>query len=179
MNMKEIAWALKAYYKEAEEAERIIMECALMAGGATAVGSMVPVLSLPAAIMACFGAVWAMYIRLCKCLGITISKNILKVLASAALSNMATNLISVFAVELLLTFIPGVSTATSALVTFACVYLAGMMFMKMILSFAKRGKAGSGLGDLSEKELEAEIKNNTPSKKDVKDAKKEFCKNQK
>ena len=176
MNMKEIAYGLKVYYKEAEEAEKIVLECAAIAAGASAVGGVVTILALPAMITSCLGAVWAMYIRLCKCLEIRINENVLKVLASAALSNIATNLIGVFAIELLTVFIPGFGLAANALVTFSCVYLAGMMFMKMLLTFAKKGHFGSDLENLSKSELKAELKKNTPTKDDVKNARDEFGK---
>lgn len=177
MNMTEIAYALKMYYKKAEEAEKIILECAAIAAGASAIGGTISILALPAMVTSCFGAVWAMYIRLCKHFEIRINENVLKVLASAALSNIATNLISVFAIELLTVFVPGFGLAANSIVTFSCVYLAGMMFMKMLLTFAKNGRYGNGLENMPESELKDALKKITPSKNDIKNAKDEFTKN--
>lgn len=165
MPMKEILYALKIYYHDADEAEKIIMSCALAAAGASAVGGLIPILEIPALIVSCVGAVWTMYIKVCKCLDIKISDNILKVLASAALSNIATNLVSVFAVELLLTFVPGISSIAGAIVTFACVYLAGLMFMQMLLTMAKNGKSGDTLVNVSEKDFKQAMK--TPTKEEA------------
>ena len=170
MNLKGAAIALKAHYKGAEEAEQIIMNCALVAAGAAAVGGIIPILALPSLIVSCVGAVWTMYIKVCKCLGIPIKDNILKVLASAALSNIATNLISVFAVDIITTIIPGVGSLANAAATFACIYLAGLMFMKMLIFFAKQGKVGDNLGTLSEKELKNSIRQQTPTKEEAKQA---------
>jgi len=168
---------LKYYYKSADKVEKIILNCALTAAGATAVGGLVPILTLPAIIVSCVGAVWAMYIQICKCLEIPIGENILKVLASAALSNIAANLIGVFAVEIITAVIPGVGSVAGAAATFGCIYLAGMMFMEMLLAFAKKGKVGSVLGSVSSSEFKAEIKNHTPTKEDAKDARNSFNSN--
>lgn len=174
MRLNDIARYLEQYYKGADDAVKIIMDCAMVAAGATAVGGLFPVLALPAMIVSCVGAVWTMYIKLCKCLDVPIGKNILKVLASAALSNIATNLISVFAVELITIAIPGIGSLAGAAATFGCIYLAGVMFMAMLLSFAKKGTVGSDMGNVSAKKLKDELKNHTPSEDDVKDARKSF-----
>ena len=174
MRLQDAVRALRYYYKDAGEAEQIILSCAAVAAGSAAVGGMVPVLALPAMIVSCVGAVWAMYIQICKCLEIPIGKNILRVLASAALSNIATNLIGCFAIELITVAIPGVGCLAGAAATFGCIYLAGMMFMQMLLAFAKKGQIGSDLENMSEAELKSTIKKQTPTKEDVKDARHSF-----
>lgn len=174
MRLQDAVKSLKYYYKDADEAEKIILNCAMVAAGATAVGSLVPFLALPSMIVSCVGAVWTMYIKICLCLEIPIGANILKVLASAALSNITTNLVGVFAVELLTAAIPGIGSLAGAAATFGCIYLAGMMFMGMLLSFAEKGKVGEDLKDVSQQDLKAEIKNHTPTREDVKDARHSF-----
>ena len=177
MRLNEVAKGLKCYYQCADEAEKIIFNCAMAAACATAVGGMFPILGLPAMIIVCVGAVWAMYIKICKCLTIPIRDSILKVLASAALSNIAANLVGVFAVELVTAAIPGIGSLAGAAATFGCIYLAGMMFMEMLLGFAKKGKVGADLGGISEKEFKSAIKDYTPTKDDVKDARDAFDQN--
>ena len=177
MKLKDLVRNLKYYYKTADEVEQIILNCAMAAAGASAVGGLVPVLALPAMIVSCVGAVWTMYVKICNCLKIPIGENILKVLASAALSNIATNLIGVFAVELITAVIPGIGSLAGAAATFGCIYLAGMMFMETLLAFAKKGKVGRNLGDISQQALKSEIQNHTPTKDDVKDARRSFDKN--
>ena len=168
MPMKEIAYSLKDYYARANEVEKIIISCALAAAGASAVGGIIPVLEIPALIVSCVGAVWAMYAKVCNCLGIKISENILKFLASAALSNIATNLIGVFAAEFMLTFIPGLSSMAGAILTFSCVYLAGLMFMQMLLAMAKQGKYGDTLSKMDKEDLGDILQKQTPTKEEAK-----------
>ena len=179
MNLRMVTSALKVYYSNANEAERIIMDCGMVAAGAAAVGGIIPILEIPAMIISCVGAVWTMYVQLCKVLGIKIGDNLLKVLASAALSNIATNLIGIFAIELVACFVPGLGMAAGALITFACIYLAGIMFMNMILAFAKKGVSSNEFSSLSEGDLKNILNSQTPSKDDVKQAKKIFKENYK
>lgn len=70
------------------------------------------------------------------------------------------------AAELLLTFIPGVSSIAGAVITFARVYLAGLMFMQMLLTMAKNGKSGDTLMEVSEKDFKQAMK--TPTKEEAK-----------
>lgn len=179
MNLKLILRNLTDYYKNAEEAEKIIISCALTAAGAAAVGGIIPILAIPSLIISCVGAVWAMYIQLCKCLEIPIKDNILKVLASAALSNIATNLIGVFAAEIIVTFIPGAGVVANAAVTFACIYLAGLMFMKMILVFARQGRVGNDFVTITEDDLKTTISKQTPTKEEARQANAVFKDNNK
>lgn len=141
MNLTSVMNSLKRFYQDADKAERIIIHCVLAAAGAVAVGSTFPILALPSLIFSCCGAVWTMYIRLCKCLEIPIQKNILKVLASAALSNIAANLLGVFALEIAAAILPGVGSVAGAAVSFACIYLSGLMFMKRFLCLPGRARS--------------------------------------
>lgn len=179
MNLKAITDDLQAYYDSADEAEKIIINCALTAAGAAAVGGIFPVVATLSMIVSCVGAVWAMYIQLCKCLKIPMKDNILKVLASAALSNIASNLIGVFAVEIITTFVPGVGIVANAAVTFVCIYLAGLMFMKMLLLLARQGKVGKDLQAMSEADLKSTITKQTPTKEEAMQANQIFKENYK
>lgn len=171
VNLKILLNGLKVYYNQAEDVEKIILNCAMVAAGAAGVGGVIPILSIPSMIVSCVGAVWAMYIKICNCLEIKLGENLLKILASAALSNIAVNLVGAFAAELIFSFVPGASIATSALITFCSVYLAGVMFVKMILAFAKQGKTGKTLESVSQSTFEEVLKEQTMTKADVKTAK--------
>jgi hypothetical protein len=50
--IKEAAYALKDYYPNADETEKVIINCALVAAGADAVGGVLPGLAVPATIIA-------------------------------------------------------------------------------------------------------------------------------
>ena len=177
MNMYALLKQLKVYYHNVDEAGKTIINCALLAAGTAAVGGIIPALELPAIIISCVGAVWGMYIQICKVLDIHIGDNILKVLASAALSNIATNLIGVFVLEILTAFIPGIACLSGALITFASVYLAGQMFMAMLLAFANQGTTGADLDSISPADMRSVMDEQTPSKADVKNAKQAFREN--
>lgn len=177
MRMNELLRYLKIAYHNVEGAEKIILNCALTAAGASAVGGLIPVLSIPAAIVSCVGAVWTMYISISKELGIPFKDNLLKSLASAALSNIAINLAGYLLTDLLLSFIPVAGVAANALLTFASVYLAGLMYMNMLAAFAKKNIVGEAIADVTPEDLEAELKQHTPTKDDVRDAKNAFKSN--
>lgn len=174
MSLKVLLKDLKIYYNGAENVEKIIIDCAVVAAGAAGVAGVVPVLAIPGMIVSCVGAVWAMYIKICKELDIKIGENILKVLASAALSNIAVNLAGAFATELVLAFFPGASILASAAITFCSIYLAGVIFMKVLLALAKNGKTGDALGTISEEEFKRVFGDQSIGKEDVKMVKKVF-----
>lgn len=155
--IKEIAYALKGYYPNAEETEQIIIDCALVAAGADAVSSILPGLAIPATIAGSFGAVWIMYGRLCKALNIEMKRNVLKLLARAALTNIAANLGGLLLAMTASMFIPGASVAASAIVTFVTVYLAGLIFLKMIARLAEQSKDLTSFSDISEREMASTV----------------------
>ncbi len=155
---------LKNYYAAAEEAKEIIFKCAAVAAGSVAVGSTIPVLAIPSIIVGSFGAIWVMYGKVSQALGISLKENALKLLARAALSNISTNMLSL----LVASCIPGLGVITGAILTFASVYLAGMMFMELILGMAKRNVC---FEDLDVNEMKNEMKNIKVTADDLAEAK--------
>ena len=83
---------LKNYYNGVEDAKDIIFKCATVAAGACAAGSIIPIFAIPSIIIGSFGAIWVMYGKVSKALGISIKENALKILARAALANLSTML---------------------------------------------------------------------------------------
>lgn len=156
--MKDAAYLLKAYYANAEDAEKIILSCALTAAGADAVGGLIPGLAVPMIVVSCLGAVWAMYGSICAKLNISIKGNVLKILARAALANIVANLGGFLAAYLVATFIPGAGVAASALLTFATVYLAGYIFLQTLLKLAKKSRDPHTFGDIDEHDMKDTIK---------------------
>ena len=156
--MKDAAYLLKAYYANAEETEKIILSCALTAAGADAVGGLIPGLAVPMIVVSCMGAVWAMYGSICAKLNISIKGNVLKILARAALANIVANLGGFLAAYLVATFIPGAGVAASALLTFATVYLAGYIFLQMLLKLAQKSRDPHTFRDIDERDMKDTIK---------------------
>lgn len=86
------------------------------------------------------GAIWAMYIHLCKILNIKLGKDILKALASAVLSNIVTQIGGLILAEVLIGFVPGASVLVCGVVNFIVVYFAGIIFIKTLTELFKAGK---------------------------------------
>ncbi|MDE6433068.1 MAG: hypothetical protein K2L07_02425 [Lachnospiraceae bacterium] len=169
--MKEITTGLKDYYVRANETERIILNAALAAAAADAVGGIIPGLAIPAIIISCFGAVWTMYASLCTTLGISLKENVLKLLAKAALANITANLGGVLAAMLAGMFIPGASILASAAVSFIAVYLAGVVFLRLILKMAEKSSDPYTFSDISAAEMKEEARRVTVTKEDLSAAK--------
>lgn len=179
MDIKSLMYALKAYYFNAEDTEKVIINCALIAAGADAVGGIIPGLAIPATIASCFGAVWVMYGKLCGTLGISLRENVLKLLAKAALANIAANLGGAFIAMFAGMFIPGASIFVSAAVAFVTVYLAGIVFLALILKMAEKSSDPYTFSDISEDDMKESVSNTKLSKEDLKAAKDAYDHNKK
>ena len=134
----------------------------------------IPGLAIPAVITSCFGAIWVMYGKLCKELGISLKDNTLKILARAAITNIAMNLTGVILGALAGMLIPGASIPVSAIVTFATVYLAGMMFLQLILKMAQKSTDPHTFSDISADEMKKTVSGIKLSKDDLEAAKKVY-----
>lgn len=168
---KQLTTALRDYYVHADETERIILNSALTAAAADAVGGFIPGLAIPAIIVSCFAAVWAMYASLCSTLGISLKENVLKLLARAVLANIAANLGGVLAAMFAGLFIPGASILASAAVSFIAVYLAGIVFLRLILKMAQKSSDPYTFSDISASEMKAAARGIKVTKEDLKAAK--------
>lgn len=175
--IKELVYGLKTYYSNAEDTEKVIIDCALVAAGADAVGGIIPGLAIPATIASCFGAVWVMYGKLCDTLNISLKENVLKLLAKAALANIAANLGGALIAMFVGMFIPGASIFVSAAVTFITVYLAGIVFLALILKMAKQSSDLHTFSDISESDMEKTVNATKLSKEDLKEARKVYDRN--
>ena len=167
LSMEETLNGLSKYYPKAEDAEVVVIECALTAAAATAIGSIVPGLALPATIISCYGAVWMMYARLCSLLEIKLEKRVLKLLARAALSNIAANLGGTVMVIGAGLFFPGTSVVTSAVISYSTIFLAGLVFLRLLLRMAVQSNDPSTLCDISDKELQEEMWAEKPDEADL------------
>ena len=175
--MEALIDCLKDYYNHANETEQIILKAAMAAAAADAVGGMVPGLAVPATIISCFGAVWAMYGTLCSKLGICLKDNVLKLLAKAVLANITANLGGALVVMFVGMFVPGAAIPMSAIVSFISVYLAGIVFLRLILKLAQKSSDPYTFSDISTNELEKEVRRVKVSKDDLKGAKAVYEKN--
>lgn len=177
--IKMIMYGLKDYYSNAEETEKVIINCSLVAAGADAVGGIIPGLAIPATIASCFGAVWVMYGKLCDTLGISLKENVLKLLAKAAIANIAANLGGALIAMFAGMFIPGASIVVSAAVTFVTVYLAGLVFLNLILKMAEKSSDPYTFSDISTDDMKKTVSETKLSKDDLKAAKDAYDHNKK
>ena len=171
MPTKDLCYALKDHYCNADKTEKIIINCALVAAGADAVAGIIPGIAIPATIVACFGSVWV------KTLGITLSEKILKLLARAALANIAANLGSVFIAMFAGMMFPGASLAASAVTAFVTVYLAGMIFLQLILKLAEQSTDPYSFKDISTDEFKKGVENTKVGREDLEAARKIYQEN--
>ena len=169
-----VADALQVFYENADEANKIIMTAALTAAGADAIGGIIPGLAIPATIVSCFGAVWVMYGAICRKLGITMKDKALKLLARAALANIAANLGGAIAALIAGMLVPGGSVVASAIVSFVTVYLAGLVFLKTLAKMAAASSDPQGFSDMSEGDMKRAMKEAKVTREDLESARKAY-----
>ena len=176
MTLKALLIALRVYYANAEECEKIIITWSAVSAAACAAGSVIPgPVAVAALIGGCFISVWKMYVDLSLKLGLRLDENILKVIASGVIANLTANLVSLFVMELILVFIPGISIGAGAMISFSTTFLAGKMFLFLILTFAQKGKP---LESCTKTDYDEVIRDATPTREDLREAKTEAKKNQ-
>ena len=122
--------------------------------------------------------VCSMYVRLANAMGITLGKGLIRAIASAVVADLAAYIATLLAVAAAVSFIPffgNMSASTlTAIANFACVYLAALIFVKMLSALMSSGK---DIGKMSEAELVAAIKREskrTDLKGAMKEAKSQF-----
>ena len=135
---------LKAYYNQADDVVRAEIGHAATAAGAAALAGALPGAGSTAAAVA-VGAIVTMYVNLGNMLGIRLGKGLLKSLASAIVADLAGSVAAALVVGTVLSFIPGLGTIGAAgimgLTSFCYVYLAGILYIKMVTKIAKSGKS--------------------------------------
>ncbi|MBE6189058.1 MAG: hypothetical protein E7143_08045 [Rikenellaceae bacterium] len=153
MALKELERATKNYLKseQIEAAGKTIGTCAIIAAGSSIVGTIFPGASLVAN-AAWVAAIWGMYIKINKDLGISIKENALKSLASALLTNIlatAGAYLAALIAAAAISFIPGLhllATPVSVMLGYMTVYAAGLLYIKLLTKLFK----ANGSFDFSE-----------------------------
>ena len=121
--------------------------------------------------------VCSMYVRLANAMGITLGKGLIRAVASAVVADLAAYIATLLTVAAAVSFIPffgNMSASTlTAIANFACVYLAALIFIKMLGALMRSGK---DISKMSQAEVISAIKRES-KKTDLKGAMKE-AKNQ-
>lgn len=147
-------------FKRTEIADCVIQHAAAGGVAAMAAGA-IPAAGTAISLAIATGAVWGMYIRICKMIQVELRKDMLKFLASAAISNIAINLGSLIAAELAFSLIPGAGIIGAGIISFAIVYIGGILFLKTLTGLFKAN--ATNWDDLSKEELKASIQAATES----------------
>ena len=175
--LKQLTYALRPYYSNASNCEKIILEHAGIAGA----GALIP---FPiASLIVLVGSIYAMLIRIFKELGISLKKNIGRTIVSYMTTCLIGNLgaaVIGFLVPIasdILKFIPVIGTTLSILIepvgNAVIVYVYGCIFLSEISFLCETGK------EVSEESLKETINKTTKTssnniKKTVKEARKFF-----
>ena len=122
------------------KAKDIIIKHSIASAAAGLAGGILPGVASIIAVLTSTGAIWSMYYRLCKEMGVKVSQNILKALGSAILSNIVTQLGGMLLLDVALSFVPGMSIIVSAATCYGVTYLAGVLFIKLMVNLFKAGK---------------------------------------
>lgn len=155
--------ALATYYESGEyvkpfkrkEIADCVIKYAAAGGVASMAGGVLPGVGSAIAIAIATGAVWAMYIKLSKMIGITLKKEMLKIVASVAVSNIVINLGGLIMGGVAVSLIPGAGIVSGGIISFAMTYIAGILFLRVLTGLFKANY--SNWNDLSEEELKASV----------------------
>lgn len=153
---------LSIYYKNSDEIVQSVMNHALAAAGSAALSGALPGAGSTIALGVSTGIIVKMYISLGKMLGIHIGNGVLKAMASALVADIAGSATASLGASTILSFVPGIGTLGAAAITgitnFGYVYLAGIIYIKMIAKILESGKS---ISNMSEEEILKELKKTT------------------
>ncbi|MBQ2970644.1 MAG: hypothetical protein IJE15_09715 [Bacteroidaceae bacterium] len=168
-----------------EKAGDTIMSCAVIAAVAGVGSGWLPGAGALVATAAWVAAIWGMYVKINKDLGITIKDNVLKSLASALLTNLIASagaLILMLVGSTLLSFIPGLGTvgaiAIDGAIGYVTVFASGVLYIKLLTKLFKAGK-GFNISENNVENLAKDIISESDVKKIIKEGKNAFKEDQK
>lgn len=168
-----------------EKAGDTIMSCAVIAAVAGVGSGWLPGAGALVATAAWVAAIWGMYVKINKDLGITIKDNVLKSLASALLTNLIASIggiILMLVGSTLLSFIPGLGTAGAiaidGFIGYITVFASGVLYIKLLTKLFKAGK-GFNISENNVENLAKDIISESDVKKIIKEGKNAFKEDQK
>lgn len=165
--------ALESHYHAGGEIVQCVIHHATAAAAAAALEGVLPGAGSVAAAATSVGVIVKMYVSLGKKLNVHLGKGALKALASALVADLAGALTANLAGAVVLSFIPGIGSLGAAALTgmtsFAYVYLAGLIYIKMVAALLKSEKP---IDQMSEDEL-VKMAKKTTSTVNLKEAVKE------
>ncbi len=149
------AHCLSDYYSNSDEIVKTVMNHAAMAAGSAALSGCLPGTAGAAAAAVSLGVVAKMYVSLGGKLGIRLNNGLIRALASAVVADLAGSVAAMLGVATLLSLVPGMGTLGAAgivgLTSFCYVYLAGVLYIKMVAKLLETGKS---IESMTKEELE-------------------------
>lgn len=162
---------MKIVKTHAAGATASVMALVSIPGAGTAVASVVET-----------GFVWSMYYRLCRKLGLSVKKELLKAIGSAIVADVAGSIAIQLIAGTILSIVPGIGTvgamAVVGLTGYCVLYYCGILFIEMLV---KVFRAGKSVENYSADELKSMMKETSEkiSFKDIKQEAKQAYKNRK
>lgn len=163
-----------------EKAGETIQGCAIIAAIAGVGSGWLPGAGSLVATGAWVAAIWGMYVKVNKDLGISIKDNVLKSLASAILTNIlasAGSLILMLVAGFLLSFIPGVGSGGAmvidGMIGYITVFASGVLYIKLLTKLFKAGK-GFNIAENEVKDAAKDIVNDSNISEILKEGKRAY-----
>ena len=160
----ELLKAVSNYYESGEYVKpfrsKDLADCVVQHSAAVGVAAMgagvLPGAGSVVAVGVAAAAIWRLYVKICQIIGVPFGKNKLKAFASAALTNIATQLAAVYAAQIATSLIPGVGVITAGVINFASTYFAGLIFLMVLTRLFKAKR--QDVDEMSDAEITASIK---------------------
>lgn len=160
----ELMKAVSNYYESGEYVKpfqsKDLADCVVQHSAAVGVSAMAAGILPGAGAVAAAGlavaAIWRMYVKICQIIGVPFGKNKLKAISSAALTNIATQMAGVYAIQLASSLIPGAGVVTAGVVNFTTTYIAGLVFLMVLTRLFKTQR--QDIENMSDEELVKSVK---------------------
>lgn len=126
----------------------------------------------------CGGFVWTMYGRINSKIGLPLTDNLLKSLASGVATNLATGFVGALILQTLLTMLPGIGSAGAAVLAggtgYALTLASGYVYLKLMTNLFLSGKDPTKMDESSLKAAASSVAASKDVKKVVSEAKNEY-----
>jgi hypothetical protein len=131
-----------------------------------------------AAAIACAGFVWTMYGKIGSEIGLPISKNILKSLASGVATNIASYVLGMIALSTAFSFLPGLGNIGASVImggtSYALTLTSGYIYLKIMTQLFRKGVDPTTLSEQEFNDIARDMKSDSDVKDVMKSAKEEF-----
>lgn len=131
-----------------------------------------------AAALACAGFVWTMYGKIGSEIGLPISKNILKSLASGVATNIASYVLGMIALSTAFSLLPGLGNIGASVImggtSYALTLTSGYIYLKIMTQLFRKGVDPTTLSEQEFNDIARDISSDSDVKDVMKSAKEEF-----